>query len=903
MFRRLNARVCPKVAARIRARDESGFTLMEAVMAMTLFMIISTALLSVLVSSVSAQRVSRQKTVAEQAITAELEHIRDIPYSEVGNKGGNPDGKVDLVQTVAAVLGVTSPGLVGTVTTKIVWNNDPADKVATSYRNAAYYKKVTITVKRTSDGKVIAQLVTFVADINGGTGVADAEIDVSVVDLGDSTPIANQDVTLTTGPSAAAAYGSQMVDTTDAAGDIVFPALIPNPTSGAQDHYKLSMTPPSGYTLLKDDDVALTPLSANAWIQLAPSQIFPSTLRVYKGSTITFDLKKATNGAAYSGAATVTLSTTLRGTPTNQSFTYTGWPRSTSTFAGENVIPSPSPVISGGYTAAVSNGFYATSVTKATLPNSYPSDLTSTFTLTGYPTGSVQATVTWAGNPVNGATVTLNGGPVAGWGPKTATTNSSGIATFNDVPEGSGYTLSATKSGQTSSSVSATGVAGTTVNVPIAMPVGSVKATVTSAGTPVPGATVTLTGGNISGTITAGATTDVNGQVTVNNVPAGSGVTVTATKAPYSGSTGSVTVNGGSTTNVTVDMPVGTIVVTVAWANSSGASATVTLSGGPLGTPVTGTADATGKITFNNVPPASTYTITATKAGQSASVSPVTVTGGSTTNVTVNLPTGSVVVTATWAGQPVASCTSCATLTGGNLSGTLTGSTNTSGQVTFTNVPYGTMTAAVTRGTGSGSSSVTLSSASQPVTVTLLPVDTLTTTVTWAGDTVSGATVNVTGGPNTGATYSGTTNASGVATITVPVGSGYTVSVPSFNGGTGSTGSVSVPSGGGSATVTLSPTKTVTITVQRGGVNYGSGKVVSVRVTGGPNTGQTYDFLSLTTNASSQVSVVLPQGTGTYTFIVYDCSLASNKRGTNTLSAASGSTAVTVNMNATSPCP
>ena len=229
------------------------------------------------------------------------------------------------------------------------------------------------------------------------------------------------------------------------------------------------MTPPSGYTLLKDDDISITPSSTNAHVQLAPSQIFPSTLRVYKGSTINVQLKKASNGADYAGTATVTLSTTLRGTATNQSYSYVGAALPITTFSGEKIIPSPSSVVSGGYTAAVSNGFYATSVTKATVPNTYPTDLTSTFTLTGYPTGTVTATVTWAGNPVSGATVNLTGGPVSGFS-KSGTTNGSGVATFTDIPEGAGYSLTASKSGQTSAAASATAIGGTTVNVPIAMP-------------------------------------------------------------------------------------------------------------------------------------------------------------------------------------------------------------------------------------------------------------------------------------------------------------------------------------------------------------------------------------------------------------------------------------------------
>jgi hypothetical protein len=632
--RRLRDRVCARLSTRCGLRSESGFTLMEAVIAMTLFALIAAAMLSVLTAGVSAQRLSRQRTIAEQAANAEVEYIRTLAYSSVGNPGGNPSGTVQLSRTVAQVLGssYSGLGLTGTVTTQVTWNNNPNDKVATAYRNAAFYKKVTITVIRTSDGKQLSKVVTYVSQTNGGTGVNEAEIDLQVVDIGNNTPISGQLVNLTSGPS------SPLSDTTDSGGNIIFPALTANPTSGATAYYNLGLTPPSGYTLLKDDDIAQTPASSNAHVQLAPSQTFSSTMRVYKGSTITVALVDQSTGAAFTGNATVTLSTTLRGSAASQTLSYSGAPVSTSTFAGEPVIPSPSPVISGGYTAAVSNGFLATSVNKSTVPNTYPSDLTSTFTLTGYATGTLTATVTWGGVAVSGATVTLTGGPIST--NQTAVTNASGVATFTDLPAGSGYTLTATKSGQTSSTASATVTAGTTTNVPIAMPSGSVTVTVTSAGSALAGATVQLTGGNIpAGGITAGTATNSSGQVTIANVPVGSGVTVTATAGSQTGSTSGQTVTAAGPNNFAVAMTLGTFVVTANQPSGTIApGATVTLTGGPASVNLSGTADSTGKITFVNLPAGSTYTIGASRYGTTATnLTNQSVTGGSTTNVTINI--------------------------------------------------------------------------------------------------------------------------------------------------------------------------------------------------------------------------------------------------------------------------
>jgi prepilin-type N-terminal cleavage/methylation domain-containing protein len=906
MFRQLSARLRPQVVARVDARDDSGFTLIEAVMAMTLFAIISTALLGVLVSGVSAQRLSRQKTIAEQSTTAELEFIRTLPYSSVGNTGGNPSGTIPLTQSISSVLGSAYPGLVGTVTTKIEWNNSQLDKVATSYRNAAFYKKVTITVTRSSDGKVMAQMVTYVADVNGGTGVADAEIDLQVLDIGSNTPLAGQDVNLTTGPTAVAAGGS-MTDTTDSGGNIIFPALLANPVSGPTAYYDLKMPSPlSGYTLLKDDDVAQTPASANAHIQLAPSQIFPSTLRVYQGSNITVNLQKATNGAIYSGNATVTMSTTLRGTATNQSYPYVGSPLPINTFAGEPVIPSPSPIITGGYTASVSNGFYATSVTKATVPNAYPTDLTSSFTLTGYPTGTFTATVTWAGNPVNGATVTLNGGPVAGWGPKTATTNSSGVATFNDVPEGSGYTFTATKSGQTSSSVAATAVGGTTVNVPIAMPVGTIVATVQSASTPVPGATVTVSGGNLSGSVSG--TSDSAGQVTFSNVPAGSSMTVGAVKGAQNGSTTGVSVTGGNTTNVTVDMPLGTLVVTMKWAGNvvANCSNCVTLSGGALGSPVTGSTNASGQVTFSNIPPSTGYQVDATKNGQTGTVSGLTISSGANA-VTVNLPVGSVAVTVTWAGSPVASCSNCVTISGGNLAASVTGSTDASGQVTFSNIPTGTgytVTATKSGQTGTATSVTVTNGATTPVPIAM-PVGTFVVTVNQpSGTAANGASVTLSGGPMS-ISVPGTTNSSGQVTFSnIPAGSGYTINASRY-GQSGSATSQSV-TGGGTTPVTINLAAyaqgSIKVTINKSGGTTCNSTQFNWTISGGP-----YSYSQSGTATTTTLGVLgtfsgFPAGAG-YTVTVSKTSNGSQNGTVSSVTVTNGSTtSVTVTLN-TNTCP
>ena len=813
---------------RIRLRGEGGFTLIEAVLAMMLFAIVSTALTGLLTSSISAQKVSREKTLAEQVVSSQIEWIRQQPYDSVGTPGGNPSGTINAAGLKNGSNPVAMVGLRGNLTTKIQYVNDPTPN---SYQTKANYKMVTVTLQRASDNVLLARQVTYVAPPGQAPygGINLAIINAQVMDMGNNTPLTGVQVGLATGPSAPRS------DTTDATGTVTFPALTANPTSGAQAYYDLNVTPPSGYTVLKDD---LSPAAA-AHVQLSPGQTFSTVIRVYQGCTINVQLLNQ-DGSTYTGNANVTVSSTRGG----QTFSYSGTALSITQIAGENIVPGLS------YTVMTANGFYSTATSK-TVPNNYPTDLTSTFAISGYATGTVTSTVTWGGAAVSGATVTLTGGPVSL--NQTQTSNASGQVTFTDVPIGS-YTVTATKSGQ-SANASATVTQGATTSVPLALPTGTIVSTVTWAGSNVNGATVTLTGGPMS--VNVSGTTNSSGQVTFVNVPAGSGYTVTASKGGQSANT-SATVTGGSTTNVSLALPVGTVAVTVNWGGSPVNGASVTLSGGNLTSSVSGTTNASGQVTFSNVPAGTGYTVTATSGGQTGTASSVTVTGGSTTNVTVPMPTGMVAVTVTWGGAAVASCTNCVTISGGNLGSPVTGSTNASGVATFSNVPAGSgyTVTATKSGQSASNSSVTVTGGSTTNVSLALPTGTLVVTVTSGGSPVNGATVSVTGGPMT--ITSLTTNSSGVATFSnVPVFSNYTVTATSGAQNVSQT-SVSVSNGATTPVSLAFPLGTVTVGVSWAGLpvaNCSNCVTLSGGALGSPVTGST--------DASGNVTFVnVPASTG-----------------------------------------
>jgi hypothetical protein len=281
-------------------------------------------------------------------------------------------------------------------------------------------------------------------------------IKARVQDYNNSDPF-EVSVGLSGGPSPARS------DTTDASGWVTFAGLTPNPTSGPQAYYDLNVTPPSGYVTIVD---AVPPGSA-AHVQLSPSQTWQTALGVYKPATMYVQLKN-TDGAPFTGSTTVTVSYTRNSTQYSQQFAYTGTPL---TIASINEGSTAVPLTKQDYTVSVSGGGVTATPVTQTVPDDYPNTLTHTFdvTVTVVP-ATVNVTVTrpswWSCVAASSATVTLTGGPESV--SLQGTTNSSGVATFNNVPIGSGYTISASWSSYNDSLPNQTVVAGTN-NFPIGL--------------------------------------------------------------------------------------------------------------------------------------------------------------------------------------------------------------------------------------------------------------------------------------------------------------------------------------------------------------------------------------------------------------------------------------------------
>ncbi|HTN79605.1 MAG TPA: prepilin-type N-terminal cleavage/methylation domain-containing protein, partial [Acidimicrobiales bacterium] len=245
--------------------SESGQTLIEVLIASGIFAIASASLIYMLTSTVNVSSLARQKTLAQQLATAQIEKIRNTTngYNYIGTTSGNPSG------SWPATTAINTGGLLATMTTKISYVNDPTPL---SYQSLANYKQVTVTVTRNSDGTQLAREVTNIAPPIKASQSQGAIV-VTVVDTGNNTVVPNATVNIGSGPS-----GSES-DVTDATGKVTFAGLIPTTTS--QPNYTVTVTPPTGYVALKDT----APPNTVAQFPLSPGQTQPAAIQIYQPVT------------------------------------------------------------------------------------------------------------------------------------------------------------------------------------------------------------------------------------------------------------------------------------------------------------------------------------------------------------------------------------------------------------------------------------------------------------------------------------------------------------------------------------------------------------------------------------------------------------------------------------------
>jgi Tfp pilus assembly protein PilV len=446
---------------RALARTESGILLVEALIALTLFAVVATGLVNIVLSSTNATTRVKQQTIAEQGVTAQLEQIRSMNYDDVGTVNGCVAGPLNASQPFTQDLQGQSLGVKATMHTSVAY---ASANVPGAAQTGADYKKIAVSITRDQDGKVLAQGTTYLAPTQEASQTT-ATIKAAVSDYGAAgTPMQNVQVNLATGPSAPASCY------TDASGSVTFPGLTANPLNGSQAYYDLSVVPPTGYQVLSDDSSGKPPVH----VQLSPTQLWSTTLGVYKPATIVVDLQNQ-NGTEYTGTASVTItSNDARTTGISKTFTYNGTPLTVT-----NVVAADAPyLVPGQYSLQVNAPGYQTVNDTGTVPAGYPTTLTSTFTETLVPAPAnaeldvtVQAThktrFSTTTLTCTSASVTIKDPSNVSTGPLTT---GSGMAAFTGLTAGSPYTVTATESTNSVTAANVTvnsgpGVTSLTVNI------------------------------------------------------------------------------------------------------------------------------------------------------------------------------------------------------------------------------------------------------------------------------------------------------------------------------------------------------------------------------------------------------------------------------------------------------
>ncbi len=444
----------------------------------------------------------------------------------------------------------------------------------------------------------------------------------------------------------------------------------------------------------------------------------------------------------------------------------------------------------GTYSYSASKSGYYSNSGSATISLSAQS-ATVTIRLTPIPTtGSITVKVVDAvtGSAISGASITGGG---------TGTTSSAGTVTFSNVPFGT-YTYSASKSGYYSGSGSGT------------ISLSAQSTTVTIKLTPIPTTgTITVkvvdanTGAAISGaSITGGksGTTSSAGTVSFADVPFGT-YSFTASKSCYLSNSASATISlSAQSTTVTIKLaPVGAITVYVRdkATNAVISGASVTGSG-------SGTTNSAGAISFGNLQ-IGTYSYSASKSGYISGSGSASVTkAGDSLSVTIYLtPIGSVTVY-------VRDKATNALISGASITGSGTGTTSSSGTVSFGNLQIGTYSYTASKSgyiSGSGSASVTKAGDNLSVTIYLTPIGSITV---YVRDQVTNALIF--GATITGAGTSGTTNTSGAVRFNnLQIGSySFTASASGYRNGSVSA-SVTKAGDAITATIYLTPIGSITV--------------------------------------------------------------------------------------------
>jgi len=185
-------------------KGKSGFTLIEIIIAISILLIMATAFVPLFVYVAESAQANKARLVATKLASNEIEFIRSLPYQEIGNVGGNPEGDIEREKTIVI------NGTPYTIITDIWWVDDPSDDVDGFDPIPYDYKRVQVTVSSPSvfsEAVVQTLNIDTLATLEGGEeafpgGNIRASVIRGWVEADEMTPIQNVRIDLEDGPDA-----------------------------------------------------------------------------------------------------------------------------------------------------------------------------------------------------------------------------------------------------------------------------------------------------------------------------------------------------------------------------------------------------------------------------------------------------------------------------------------------------------------------------------------------------------------------------------------------------------------------------------------------------------------------------------------------------------------------------
>ncbi|MEX1207294.1 MAG: hypothetical protein WEE36_01620 [Acidimicrobiia bacterium] len=403
-----------------RPSRDGGFTVIEAMVAVTLLAIAVMLTIQPVMNSLRQVADSRLLGVAQNLAQAEIESLRALDYEDIGLPGRTPSGVLEeyrVVEIEGREYSIRVEVWYAGSLTGLDVVPQGGDGVEGSWDPGVDYKAVRVTV--VAEGRerdpVIMETIVAPRSIGAHEAIANARIYVAAHE-----PFAPSDLLL---PSLkVVAPPAAPIHSTLRASEVVFPAIPPGT-------YSVQLNVADGW-LIHPDDV----INGIDQLVLVPGALSQTTIRVYRPATLEVTVVDDTTGQPVASPR-ITLRNTVTGVAT----------------AYDPGVVSIDGLVPDAYDIGVAaSGYEVWTATSVNIPAGYPNPLheitvrlapnaptTTTMpgttttvpgatTTTTVPAGSIEVTFTVedsTGRRIAGATVTV--------GAFTATTNAEGRAYLN----------------------------------------------------------------------------------------------------------------------------------------------------------------------------------------------------------------------------------------------------------------------------------------------------------------------------------------------------------------------------------------------------------------------------------------------------------------------------------------